>query len=278
MILFGKVVQENMSKELIKYTTEQKISFTVISIGNNFASKKYINNKLKYADKINIKSQHINLNEKVKEEEVLQLINKLNKDETVNGIILQLPIPKHLNEFKLTQSIAKEKDIDGFNTDNIGNTYLDKKSLVSCTAYGVINILDFYKIPIEGKNICIAGRSNLVGKILAILLINRGATVTSCNSKTKKIKSFINNSDIFISAIGSPHFFDDSYFDNQNLTIIDVGTNFQEGKLVGDVDFEQVKDKVQNITPVPGGVGVLTVTNLMNNVVKAHKKQKENRR
>ncbi len=274
MILDGKEVQNYYKNKIKEYTKKHPdISFSVICIGENFASSKYVSNKLKFALELGIKSKLINLSENVTKEEVFSTINTLNNDETVHGIILQLPMPSHLDEFSLTQSIVKEKDIDGFNIENIGLTYYNKESLISCTAKGIITMLEYYKIPITGQNVCIAGRSNLVGKILAILFINLGATVTVCNSKTKDIYKLINQSDIFVSAIGRANFFKGEQITNPDLTVVDVGINFTDGKLVGDVEFETVSENVKNISPVPGGVGPLTILELMNNLVVAYKMQ-----
>lgn len=278
MILKGKPIKEEMIQKFKKEVSlkKERISFVIFQVGDNFASNKYINSKIKFADELGMEAKLIKLDENIKQEILIEKIEEVNNDDSIIGSMIQLPLPDHLDEFKLTQLIKKEKDIDGFNVSNIGMAYLNKKSLVSCTAKGTIRMLEYYGIDIESKNITIAGRSNLVGKILALLLINKGATVTVCNSKTKDIKKHIDNSDIFISAIGSAHFFDYSYFkDNKEITIIDIGTNFLDGKLVGDVDFENVVDNVKNISPVPGGIGLLTVTELMQNVITAYEIQKE---
>ncbi len=274
MILDGKEVQSYYKDKIKEHTKKHSdITFSVICIGENFASSKYVNNKLKFALKLGIKSKPIYLSEDITQEEAFATINTLNNDSSVHGIILQLPIPSHLDEFSLTQSIVKEKDIDGFNIENIGLTYYNKESLISCTAKGIITMLEYYKIPITGQNVCIAGRSNLVGKILGILFINLGATVTVCNSKTKDIYKLINQSDIFVSAIGQANFFKGEQISNRDLSVVDVGINFIDGKLVGDVEFETVSEKVANISPVPGGVGPLTILELMNNLVIAYNMQ-----
>ncbi len=277
MILYGKEIKEKMQEELKQEVTKIKdnISFVIIQVGDNFASNKYINNKINYAKNLGIDAIHLKYSEDVQQEELLNKIEELNQDKNINGVIVQLPLPKHLDEKLITQAIDYKKDIDGFNIKNIGKAYLNEDTLVSCTAQGIVKLLDYYNIEIAQKNITIAGRSNLVGKILALLLINKGATVTVCNSKTKNIENFINNSDIFISAIGVANHFDSNFINNDKLTVIDVGINFLDNKMVGDVNFDDVKDKVQNITPVPGGVGVLTVVQLMENIIKAYKIQKE---
>ncbi len=278
MILRGKEIKEHKIKEMTNYisNSKDKLSFVIFQVGDNFASNKYIGSKLKLAQELNMDAKLVKYPEDVTEEEMIRDINEVNNDENICGAMIQLPIPKHLDEHKLTQLIKKEKDIDGFNVNNIGLAYLNEKSLVSCTAKGAVSLLDYYNIPIEGKNVTIAGRSNLVGKILALLLINRGATVTVCNSKTKDIKSYIDKSDIFISAIGIAHHFTSEHFkDNENITVVDIGINRKDGKVVGDVDFDGVVDLVDNITPVPGGIGVLTVTELMQNIIIANEIQKK---
>lgn len=275
MILSGKVVKQEKTKELVSLIKEieTKLKLVVIQVGNNEASSKYIKNKILYANELGIDCVLNKFEDDVEQNTLLEHVDILNKDKTVHGIIIQLPLPKHLNEELLTQSINKYKDVDGFNVYNIGQTYLGKNYLSSCTSRGVINLLDYYDIDVKGKNIVIAGRSNLVGKNLALMLINKGATVTSCNSATKNIVDFTKNCDIFISAIGSAKFFTKEYFQNSNTVIIDVGINFKDGKMVGDVDFEGVYENVKAITPVPGGVGLLTVVQLMENLINAYKLQ-----
>ncbi len=277
MVLKGKEIKEHKIKEMSEYISKlnKKISFVIFQVGDNFASNKYIGSKLKLAKELNMDAKLVKYPEDVTESEIIKDIKEVNENPLICGAMIQLPLPKHLDEYKLTQLIKKEKDIDGFNVNNIGLAYLNEKSLVSCTAKGTVSLLDYYNIPIEGKNITIAGRSNLVGKILALLLINRGATVTVCNSKTKDIKKYIDHSDIFISAIGIPHHFKAEHFkDNKGITVVDIGINRKDGKVVGDVDFDGVVDLVSNITPVPGGIGVLTVTELMQNIIIASELQK----
>ncbi|MFV0288769.1 MAG: bifunctional 5,10-methylenetetrahydrofolate dehydrogenase/5,10-methenyltetrahydrofolate cyclohydrolase [Mycoplasmatales bacterium] len=278
MLLPAKEIREK-KKQIIKKQLEDlniTLKFAIIQVGDNPASNKYINNKIKYAKELGIEVVLKQYSIDVEQLELIKQIKEYNVDCNIAGIIVQLPLPEHLNEQAIVQKIKFTKDIDGFSVQNIGNTYLGNEALTSCTAQGVITLLNHYQIPIAGKNITIAGRSNLVGKILALLLINKGATVTVCNSQTKNIKEYIKHSDIFISAIGKPQYFTADYFNNKNLTVIDIGINFLDGKLVGDIDTKNVEPKVKNITPVPGGIGVLTVTELIGNVVKAYKiSQKE---
>lgn len=230
-------------------------------------------NKIRACEEVGIDTELIKLRSNVSEKRLLKLIDKANKDKKVNGVFVQFPLPNHLDEKVITNRIDPSKDVDGLHDINLGKILQnDKTAFVPCTVSGVLQLLDSLKINVEGKNICIAGRSNIVGKPLALALINRGATVTSCNSKTKDIKKHIKASDIFVSAIGSPKYFDKTYF-NKDHVVIDVGINRVDGKVCGDVDYNSVVSKVKYITPVPGGVGLLTTTNVLLNVIKAYKLQ-----
>lgn len=270
MILNGKIIKEEKTKLLSNL--EHSATLAIIVIGNHSASSVYVNNKLKYCDQVGVETRLYEYNEDVLESEILSKIDELNNDKSVDGLFVQLPVPKHINEIKIIDSINSKKDVDGFTKNNIGNLFLSNDGLYPATVEGIIDIINFYDLPIAGQTICIAGRSNIVGKPLALRLINLGATVISCNSKTKDIKSFIDLSDIFISAIGIPKFFTKDFFiDNPKISIIDVGMNRDvNNKLCGDVDFENVVNIVENITPVPGGVGLLTVCNVISNTIKAH--------
>lgn len=206
----------------------------------------------------------------IKQESLIKLIKQKNLDLGVSGIFVQFPLPKHLDEKVITNSIDPSKDVDGLHDINLGKlVHNDPSGFVPCTVAGVIQIFDYLQLNVSGKKICIAGRSNIVGKPLALKLINLGATVTVCNSKTPNLKKLVKDSDVFISAIGSPHFFDESYF-KKNQYVIDVGINRVDGKVCGDVDYNKVHKKVKFITPVPGGVGVLTVVNVLLNVIRAY--------
>ena len=278
MIIKAASVKEAKRDELKRlvesFPTKPKLS--IIMIGESSASKVYVRNKMKFAEELGVETNLIHLDEEIKEEEVFRIIDEENNNPETNGLFVQLPIPKHINEKKLIEAIDATKDVDGFTYDNIGKLFVgDETGLFPCTVEGIIDILDHYKIDIQGKNVVIVGRSNIVGKPMALRLINMGATVTVCNSKTKNIKGFIDNCDIFISAIGVAKFFKGEHFvDSKDVTVIDVGMNRdEEGKLCGDVDLESVEDKVLNITPVPGGVGVMTVVRVIGNVIKAYQNQ-----
>lgn len=276
-ILFGKPIRDSLET---KYTKEianfsEKLKLSIIQIGDDPASNKYINSKVNFGKKIGIDVEILKYSSNVSEKEILDEIKMLNEDEITTAILVQLPISKHLDTYKITQAINYKKDVDGFNEKNIAKMYLNEQGLYPGTSRGIIKILQYYNIPIKGQNVVIAGASNLVGKNLAVMLINLGATVTSCNSKTKNIKEYTKYADIFISAIGKGEYFDQSYFQtNRKTVIIDVGINFIEDRMVGDVDFTSVEQVAKEITPVPGGVGVLTVAMLMDNIIKAHKIQK----
>ncbi len=275
MILDGKIVRESIIENLKQEINnlENKPTLKIIVVGDNKASEVYVRNKVKFCSNLNLNVSVDKLEETITEEELLEILNKYNNDETINGLFTQLPLPSHISEQKVIETIDPKKDVDGFSKFQIGNLFLNEEGLYPCTVEAIIDIFDYYNINVSGQNITIVGRSNIVGKPLALRLINMGATVTVCNSKTKDIKSFIDNSDIFISAIGSPKYFTKDYFkDNKDLTIIDVGINRDENnKLCGDVDFSEVSPLVNNITPVPGGVGVLTVTNVCKNLIKTIK-------
>ncbi|MFH1318880.1 MAG: bifunctional 5,10-methylenetetrahydrofolate dehydrogenase/5,10-methenyltetrahydrofolate cyclohydrolase, partial [Candidatus Omnitrophota bacterium] len=198
-------------------------------------------------------------------------IDELNKDETVHGILIQLPLPKKFNTLKILSAVSPLKDVDGFHPANLGNLLYGKAVFVPCTPLGIMEMLKEYKIPIEGKNAVVLGRSNIVGKPISILLLNENATVTICHSKTKDLKTHTLTADILVSAIGKPNFVTFEMV-KQGACVIDVGINRVDGKVVGDVDFENVKNKASYITPVPGGVGLLTIAMLLNNTVLAAEK------
>ncbi len=252
-------------------------TLSIIVVGKNSASKVYVRNKVNLAKELGINVDLREFEDTITESELLSEISELNHDEKVSGLFVQLPLPKHINENKVIKAIAPQKDVDGFTLDNIGKLFIgDETGLFPCTVEGIIDVLDYYDLEIPGKNVTIVGRSNIVGKPLSLRMINLGATVTTCNSKTKDLPSIIANSDILITAIGQAKFFTESYFTNSpNLVIIDVGMNRDsEGKLCGDVDFDNVHEQVAAVTPVPGGVGVMTVVKVIENVIKAYKLQK----
>lgn len=249
------------------------VKLAVIMIGNDSASKIYVRNKSRACEDVGIEYEEHLLDSKISQNELIELIKKLNKDKTINGILLQSPIPSNLDINEAFRTITPEKDVDGFCPVNVGKLVLNQDTFVSCTPYGIMKIFDEYNIDLSGKNVVILGRSNIVGKPLIHCCLNKNATITTCHSKTKNIKDITKNADILISAIGRANFVT-SEMVKQNVVVIDVGINrLDDGKIVGDVDFDSVKEKASYITPVPGGVGPMTIAMLMNNVIKAAKRQ-----
>lgn len=243
----------------------------VIMVGDDKASEVYVRNKSKECNEIGIEFEEFLLDSNIKQEELIDLIKKLNNRKDVYGILLQSPIPEHLNIREAFDTIDYRKDVDGFNPINIGKLAIGEDAFISCTPYGVIKMLEEYNIEIEGKRAVVIGRSNIVGKPLIQCLLNKNATVTICHSKTKNIAEITKEADILIAALGKPKFVKENMV-KENAVVIDVGINRnEEGKLVGDVDFENVSKKASYLTPVPGGVGPMTIAMLMNNVVKATK-------
>lgn len=243
----------------------------VIMVGEDKASQVYVKNKSKACNEIGIEYEEYLLGANTKQEELIKLIQKLNKDETVNGILLQSPIPQSLDINEAFRTIAPEKDVDGFNPINVGRLSLNQNTFVSCTPYGIMKMFEKYNINLEGKDVVIIGRSNIVGKPLIQCCLNKNATVTVCHSKTKDLKMHTKNADVVISAIGKAKYIKEDMI-KENAIVIDVGINRgEDGKITGDVDFENVSKKASYITPVPGGVGPMTIAMLMNNIIKACK-------
>ena len=274
-ILDGKLVaaktREQLRKELEEINAIDKVGLAVILVGDDPASKVYVRNKINACAEVGIKSTLVALPGDTSEEELYAAIDKLNKDDSVHGIILQLPIPKHLDEYKFVNAIDESKDVDGNGYEQKGKLWVGKPEFIPCTPSGVMRILDFYNIPLEGKNAVVVGRSNLVGKPLAQLLMNRNCTVTICHSRTKDLDKVCASADVLCVAIGKAKFVTKNMV-KDGAVVVDVGMDRDEnGKLCGDVDFEDVKEKCSYITPVPGGVGPMTVTMLMDNTVKAYK-------
>lgn len=243
----------------------------VIMVGNDKASEVYVRNKSKACNEIGIEFEEFLLDSNIKQEELINLINELNARKDIHGILLQSPIPEHLNIREAFNTIDYAKDVDGFNPINVGKLSIGEDCFISCTPHGVVKMLEEYNIPVEGKRAVIIGRSNIVGKPLIQCMLNKNATVTVCHSKTKNIEEITREADILIAALGKPKFVKADMV-KENAVVIDVGINRnEEGKLVGDVDFENVSKKASYITPVPGGVGPMTIAMLMSNVVKAAK-------
>ena len=268
MIIDGKKVSNEIIENIKNEISDKnlKIGFAIIWIGNNEASSIYVNNKIKKCESIGISTELFHLDENISEEKVLDLINKLNNREDINGILLQSPIPKSIDINKCFNRISPDKDIDGFSNISCGNLFLSSPSFISCTPKGIIRLLDYYNIPLTGKNVCIINRSNIVGKPLFHLLIEKDATVTMCHSKTKNIKEFTKNADIVISAVGKPNFITEDMI-KDNAVVIDIGISRVNGKVVGDVDFSNVSKKASFITPVPGGVGPMTIAMVLENIL-----------
>ena len=277
-ILDGKELARKIREELKLKVDKLKENgivpkLAVILVGDDSASKVYVKNKSKACKDVGVEFEEILLDENTSMERLLEIIEKLNNREDINGILLQSPIPKSLDINEAFRTILPEKDVDGFNPINVGKLCLNQETFVSCTPYGIMKMFEEYDIDLTGKNVTILGRSNIVGKPLIQCCLNKNATVTICHSKTKDLKEHTKNADIVISAIGKAKFVTADMI-KDGAVVIDVGINRDEsGKIVGDVDFEKVSSKASYITPVPGGVGPMTIAMLMNNVIKATKLQ-----
>ena len=276
IILDGKSLAKKIREELKNEVTSLKEEginpkLAVILVGEDPASKIYVKNKSQACQEVGVAYDEYLLNESITQKELLDLIENLNNDKSVTGILLQSPIPKHLNIDEAFQAINPNKDVDGFNPVNVGKLCLGQKTFNSCTPYGVMEFLKAYKIETQGKNAVIIGRSNIVGKPMTQMLLNEDATVTTCHSKTKNLEEITNKADILVAAIGKANFVTENMV-KEGAVVIDVGINRnEEGKLCGDVDYEEVSKKASYITPVPGGVGPMTIAMLMKNVVQAAK-------
>ena len=245
------------------------ITLCVIQVGCDPASTIYVRNKKKACDYIGIKSLSYELPQETTEAELLEIVDELNNKSNVNGILVQLPLPKYINEDKIIQAISPDKDVDGFHPQSVGRLSIGQKGFVSCTPAGIIQLLKHYNISIEGKECVIIGRSNIVGKPMAMLMLRENATVTVCHSRTKDLDKIASRADILIVAIGKAKFIT-SKFVKEDAVVIDVGMHRDENKkLCGDVDYNDVLDKVSAITPVPGGVGPMTIAMLMYNCVES---------
>ncbi len=271
-IIDGKKISQEIKDELREKMAELKQKgesrcLAVIQVGDDPASSVYVNNKKKACEYIGIDSESYHLPEETTEKELLELIDELNRKPEVNGILVQLPLPKQIDENKILLAISPEKDVDGFHPVNVGNLSIGRPGFVSCTPAGVIQLLKRSGIEIEGKECVVLGRSNIVGKPMAMLLLRENGTVTVCHSRTKDLKEITKRADILVAAIGKPKFIDADYV-KEGAVVIDVGIHRNEnGKLCGDVDFESVAPHCAAITPVPGGVGPMTIAMLMNNCV-----------
>ena len=271
-IVDGKKISQEIKDELKEKAAAmakegKKVALAVIQVGNDPASSVYVRNKKKACEYIGIESLSYELPEETTEEELVALIEKLNADAGVNGILVQLPLPEQINEEKIIQTISPDKDVDGFHMQNVGALCTGGKGYVSCTPLGIITLLKRSGIEIAGKRCVVMGRSNIVGKPMAMLLLRENGTVTICHSKTQDMKEITKQADILVVAIGKPKFVDETYV-KEGAVVIDVGIHRNaENKLCGDVDFDRVAPHTSAITPVPGGVGPMTIAMLMNNCV-----------
>ena len=268
----AKKIRTNLKVEVEELKKQKKYpKLAVIMVGNDQASSIYVKNKSKACDEIGIDFEEYLLPEETTMQELLSLITKLNEEKEVKGILLQSPIPAHLDIQKAFETINPKKDVDGFHPISVGQACIGQDTFIPCTPLGIVKLLEEYQIPVEGKNVVILGRSNIVGKPLMQCMLKKNATVTICHSKTRNIKEMTRQADILIAAIGKPKFITEDMV-KENAVVIDVGMNrLENGKLCGDIDFEGVEKKVSYITPVPGGVGPMTIAMLMQNVVKATK-------
>ena len=271
----GLEVAKNIKDKVSKITSDLKSKginpcLATILVGDNPASATYVRNKHKAWEEVGIITKDHTPSADITQDELNQLIEKLNEDETVHGILVQLPLPPHLNEFNTTTQILPEKDVDGLTPPNVGLLSIGKAMLVACTPSGIIEMCRHYNIELEGKNIVIINRSNLVGKPLYHLLLQNNATVTTCHSKTKDLKKICLDSDIIITGVGNREIFKlTSDMVKENAVVIDVATTRLDGKLVGDADFTEIIEKASYASPVPGGVGPMTVAMLLKNTVTA---------
>lgn len=270
MLLNGKELSLKMRESLIEKVAklEKKPGLVVIQVGDDKASSIYVNSKEKLAREIGYNFEHIKLPTTITEEEMIEIIEKINKDNNINGVIVQLPIPKNLDATKIINHIDPIKDIDGLTKANVGKLFTDKAELISCTPKGIMTLLKNYNVEFEGKHVVIVGRSNLVGKPLISLCLNENATVTICHSKTKNLEKFTKEADILIVAIGKKKFITKDMV-KENAVVVDVGINRDNDskKIFGDVKFDEVEPIASLITPVPGGVGPMTTITLMENVL-----------
>ena len=275
-IIDGKMVasqiKENIVAEVrsLKQKTGKTPGLAVVLVGDDHASAVYVRTKNKTCKNLGFQSFENILPANTKESTLLGLIDELNKDERVSGILVQLPLPSHISSYKILEAINPQKDVDGFHLENIGRLVTGNATFKPCTPEGIIQLLDHYKVGIEGKNAVVLGRSNIVGKPISLLLLERNATVTICHSRTKNLSAITKSADILIAAIGKPNFVTADMV-KDDVVIIDVGINRVNDKLIGDVDYQSVSKKASLITPVPGGVGPMTIAVLMANTLQAFK-------
>jgi len=265
---FSKKILEEISneqKEIVERKNLRPAGLAVIIVGENPASQVYVRNKTRACEKVGFYSETIKLEENISEDDLIKKIEELNEDDKIDGILVQLPLPKHIDELKVINSIKPEKDVDGFSNVNVGKMVIgDESGFLSCTPYGIIQLLEGYDIDVDGKDVVVVGRSNIVGKPMAMMLIQKGATVQVCNSRTKDLSKKLKKADIIVVAVGVPRMIKATDV-KEGVVVIDVGINRVDGKLCGDVDYEDVAQKASYITPVPGGVGPMTIASLIKN-------------
>ncbi len=261
-------IKDELKEEVSKLKAEgREVTLAVILVGDDPASAVYVKNKKKACEYIGIKSLSYELPAETTEDELLELIEKLNGDDTVNGILVQLPLPRHIDEKKVIRTISPKKDVDGFHPENVGALLIGEPGFVSCTPAGIIELLKRSNVEIEGKECVVIGRSNIVGKPMGVLLLRENGTVTIAHSRTKDLKEICKRADILVAAVGKPKMITAEYI-KEGAVVIDVGIHrMDNGKLCGDVDFDDVESHVSKITPVPGGVGPMTIAMLMYNCI-----------
>jgi methylenetetrahydrofolate dehydrogenase (NADP+)/methenyltetrahydrofolate cyclohydrolase len=273
-IISGKEVSAKVKNEVKEKTLELKnkgieVGLAVVIVGDDPASRVYVNNKKKACEEVGFTSYEYALPAETTEAELLALVDKLNKDDKVNGILVQLPVPKHINETAVINAISPDKDVDAFHPVNVGKIMIGDYAFLPCTPAGVMELIDSTGVDIAGKSCVVIGRSNIVGKPMSMLLLHRSGTVTICHSKTKNLKEICANADILVAAVGRPNFVTGDMV-KEGAVVIDVGINrLENGKLCGDVNYEEAEKKAAFITPVPGGVGPMTIAMLMKNTLTA---------
>ena len=281
-IIDGKALSEKILREIeqehseLKKKVGRKAGLAVIIVGDNPASQIYVRNKIRACERVGFHSETIRFDENISEESLLLEIEKLNNNSNIDGILVQLPIPRHIDGLKVINAISAEKDVDGFHTTNIGKMMIgDKSGFLPCTPAGVIQMFEEYNIDLKGKDVLVIGQSNIVGKPMTLLLMRKHATVQTCNSKTKNLSEKLQKADVVIAAAGYPKLVKASDV-REGVVVIDVGINRVDGKLCGDVDFEEVSKKASFITPVPGGVGPMTIAMLIKNTFKSYNQKINN--
>lgn len=280
IIIDGKTLAKEKREELKKKVQELKDKeeivpgLAIIRVGNDPASEIYVRNKLKACQEVGIHAVEQHFDENASEQEIIERIEFFNQEKSIDGILVQSPLPKNLNEKKIVSFILGSKDVDGFGINNLGHLLANQEQVLAATPLGILHLLEKYEIPIASKNVLVIGRSQIVGRPLAIMFLNRDATVTIAHSKTKNLKELTLQADILVSAVGRPHFITADMV-KEGAVCIDVGINRENGHVIGDTDFDTIKEKASFITPVPGGVGPMTVATLLENVYELASKRKK---